>query len=151
MDARQREDGRRHTAVGYLRRSTNQQEQSIADQRAAIEQYAREHGTNVLRYYVDDAISGTRSDSRKAFQAMIADARRQGCPFGIIIVYDIKRFGRVDNDEAGHYRYVLRRCGVEPSARRSLRQLWSRQSLASTPSFSGRGVVIGVSRLCDGR
>ncbi|MDP8240827.1 MAG: recombinase family protein, partial [Candidatus Hatepunaea meridiana] len=27
--------------------------------------------------------------------------------------YDIKRFGRVDNDEAGYYRYQLRRNGVE--------------------------------------
>ena len=80
MDARQREDGRRHTAVGYLRRSTNQQEQWIADQRAAIEQYAGEHGMSVLRYYLDDAVSGTRSDSRKAFRAMIADDRAASDP-----------------------------------------------------------------------
>ena len=34
-------------------------------------------------------------------------------PFGFIIVYDVKRFGRVDNDEAGYYRHLLRVHGVE--------------------------------------
>jgi hypothetical protein len=46
-------------AVAYVRRSTDRQEQSIADQRAAIEAYAVERGFELLRYYVDDAISGS--------------------------------------------------------------------------------------------
>ncbi len=29
------------------------------------------------------------------------------------MVYDVKRFGRVDNDEAGYYRHLLRTNGVE--------------------------------------
>ena len=31
----------------------------------------------------------------------------------MIVVYDVKRFGRVDNDEAGYYRHQLRTHGVE--------------------------------------
>ncbi|MCB9905928.1 MAG: recombinase family protein [Planctomycetes bacterium] len=55
-------------AVGYLRRSTDRQEQSIPDQRKAIERYAAEHDLELARYFVDDAISGTSAVRRPAFQ-----------------------------------------------------------------------------------
>jgi len=100
-------------AVGYLRRSTDRQEQSIGDQRKAVELYAQEHGFEVLDFYIDDAISGTTSDERKAFLKLIADAGAEQCPFSYVLVYDIKRFGRLDNDEAGYYRFQLRKAGVE--------------------------------------
>lgn len=103
-------------AVGYLRRSTDRQEQSIPDQRRAIERYAAEHGIRVLRWYTDDAVSGTSTVGRRAFQALMADAQRASVDaprFSIVVVYDVKRFGRVDNDEAGHYRHLLRQAGVE--------------------------------------
>jgi len=100
-------------AVGYLRRSTERQEQSLGDQRAAIEAYALDHGYTVLRFYVDDAVSGTESSRRRAFQQMIADAQKPRRDFDLILVYDVKRFGRVDNDEAGHYRWLLRKRGVQ--------------------------------------
>ncbi|MFM9994825.1 MAG: recombinase family protein [Phycisphaerales bacterium] len=103
------------TAVGYLRRSTDRQEQSIPDQQRALETHCREHGLTLLRCYTDDAISGTSTVGRHAFQQMMADAQRPGpggADFGVIVVYDVKRFGRVDNDEAGYYRHVLRQHGV---------------------------------------
>ena len=40
----------RSTAVGYLRRSTDRQEQSIPDQRAALERYAAEHELTIARF-----------------------------------------------------------------------------------------------------
>jgi DNA invertase Pin-like site-specific DNA recombinase len=100
-------------AVGYLRRSTDRQEQSIGDQREAIERYAYEHGFEVLEWYVDDAISGTTSDERKAFLQLIADATAQGCPFRYVLTYSVSRFSRGDNDEAGFFRFQLRKAGVE--------------------------------------
>lgn len=107
-------DHRRQTvAVGYLRRSTDRQDQSIPDQQHAIEVYCAEMGLRLSRFYTDDAISGTSSVNRKGFQDMMASAQSEQCDFGVIVVYDVKRFGRVDNDEAGYYRHLLRQHGVE--------------------------------------
>ena len=100
-------------AVGYLRRSTDRQEQSIGDQRKAIEAYAANHGLKVMRFYTDDAISGTSTINRHAFQQLISDAKRKSRDFDMVVVYDVKRFGRIDNDEAGYYRHILRTHGVE--------------------------------------
>ena len=100
-------------AVGYVRRSTDRQEQSIPDQKKALEAYAAEHGLRLVKFYIDDAISGTSTLGRQAFQQMIGDAESPTHRFDIIVVYDVKRFGRIDNDEAGYYRYILRTHGVE--------------------------------------
>jgi len=100
-------------AVGYARRSTDRQEQSIPDQERAVRVFAAEQGYELLDWYVDDAISGASSDGRAQFLRMIQDAQRGDCPFGTVLVYDVKRFGRLDNDETGHYRYLLKRAGVE--------------------------------------
>ena len=100
-------------AVGYVRRSTDRQEHSIPDQKKALQAYADEHGLRLGKFYVDDAISGTSTLGRRAFQQMIADAESPAKPFDKIVVYDVKRFGRVDNDEAGYYRHKLRVNGVE--------------------------------------
>jgi len=105
-----RQDSR---AVGYVRRSTDRQEQSIPDQKKALEAYAAEHGLHLVKFYIDDAISGTSTLGRRAFQQMIGDAESPTRRFDIIVVYDVKRFGRIDNDEAGYYRYKLRTHGVE--------------------------------------
>lgn len=102
-----------HRAVGYVRRSTDRQEQSIADQKRALEAYAGEHGLQLGKFYIDDAVSGTSTVGRRAFQQMMLDAQKPEGPFDVIVVYDVKRFGRVDNDEAGYYRHVLRNHGVE--------------------------------------
>ncbi len=100
-------------AVGYARRSTDRQEQSIADQRRAVEAYALREGIEIRDWYVDDAISGASADGRDAFLKMIDDAQRPDCPFSLVLCYDVKRFGRLDNDETGHYRYLLAQAGVE--------------------------------------
>lgn len=111
---RQAEQGQHGTprAVGYLRRSTDRQEQSIGDQRRAVAEYVHDNGMDLTDWYVDDAISGTSTTGRKAFRRMIDDAQDRHRRFDVIVVYDVKRFGRLDNDEAGYYRYLLRRCGV---------------------------------------
>ncbi len=100
-------------AAGYLRRSTDRQEQSIADQRRAIERYAQEYGYEIVEWYVDDAVSGTSAEQRRAFLRMVHDAAAPDCPFRYVLVYSVSRFSRGDNDEAGHYRFQLRQAGVE--------------------------------------
>lgn len=103
----------RAAAVGYVRRSTDRQEQSIPDQQRAIRRYAEEQGFALRRFYTDDAISGTSTIGRRAFLRLIADAGSAARDFDVVIVYDVKRFGRIDNDEAGYYRHLLRTNGVE--------------------------------------
>jgi DNA invertase Pin-like site-specific DNA recombinase len=105
--------GQNNRAVGYVRRSTDRQEQSIGDQKKALEAYAAEHGLRLVKFYIDDAISGTSTLGRRAFQQMIQDAQKSTRRFDKIIVYDVKRFGRIDNDEAGYYRHILRANSVE--------------------------------------
>ena len=61
-------------AVGYARRSTDLQERSIPDQQAYVEKWAVEHRYRIIRWYVDDAISGASTRGRDQFEQMIADA-----------------------------------------------------------------------------
>lgn len=100
-------------AAAYLRRSTDKQAQSIDDQLREIERYAERHRYAIVKVYRDANVSGTSAIGRKDFQRMIADAGRAECPFKFVLTYDVKRFSRGDNDEAGHYRYLLRKSDIE--------------------------------------
>ena len=100
-------------AAAYLRRSTDRQEQSIGDQRTAIERYATEHGFTIVREYVDDAISGADTKARKAFLQMIKEGTHRSAPFQYVLVYDVSRFGRTGADEAGFFRHTLTQAGIE--------------------------------------
>ena len=99
-------------AVAYLRRSTDRQEQSIEDQRRYIRDWAEKNGYTIIREFADDA-SGASADEREGFLQMIAFAENPDNRVQAVLVYDISRFGRTDTDEAGYYRYRLRRAGVE--------------------------------------
>ncbi len=96
--------------MAYLRRSTDKQEQSLTDQRVEIVRFAEEHGYEIIRDYVDDAISGTSAETRPSFQRMIADAETG--EFKAVIVWNSDRFSRGDVTETEHYRYLLRQAGV---------------------------------------
>ena len=144
-------------AVGYLRRSSDRQEQSILDQQRVIDAYALANGFDLIDYYVDDAISGASAENRDAFQELIADANSNACPFKFVLVYDIKRFGRVDNDEAGYYRYQLHRNGIEiiyvsegfngddtDDLLRPVKQWQARQELKDLSKVTIRGLLTRV-------
>ena len=100
-------------AVAYVRRSTDRQDQSIGDQRRAIEVYAATNGFEVVQWYEDDAISGASVDGRRAFKQMGIDAEAPGRDWRYVLVYDVSRFSRGDLDEAGHLRHRFRKAGVE--------------------------------------
>jgi hypothetical protein len=61
-------------AVGYARRSTDLQERSLPDQQAFVKPWVAEHGYRMLRWYVDDPISGTSARGRDAFERMMEAA-----------------------------------------------------------------------------
>lgn len=103
---------RAHAAVGYIRMSTDKQEESPEQQRAEILKLAKKYGYRVIRWYEDHAISGAKTLKRKQFIQMISDAEQQG-DFRAILCWDQDRFGRFDSIEAGEWISPLRRAGVE--------------------------------------
>ncbi|TWU14740.1 Recombinase [Symmachiella macrocystis] len=98
-------------AVGYARRSTDLQDRSIPDQMAYIEKWAKEHGYRILRWYVDDAISGTSTRGRDDFGRMLDTAEGQR-DFDTVLCYDISRFSRGGTNETGYYLHRLKLAGV---------------------------------------
>lgn len=98
-------------AVAYYRMSSDRQDKSIDGQRAEVQQYAQAHGYELTREYLDEGISGDKTDKRLGFQQMVADASTGA--FAAIVVWDQDRFGRFDSIEAGHWIHPLRQAGVQ--------------------------------------
>jgi DNA invertase Pin-like site-specific DNA recombinase len=94
----------------YLRMSTDKQDASIPQQRAALERHAAKAGHEIVREYKDEGISGDETTKRKGFQQMIAEAA--GGDFDRILCFDQDRFGRFDMIEAGLWITPLRDAGV---------------------------------------
>jgi DNA invertase Pin-like site-specific DNA recombinase len=100
-------------AAGYLRRSGDDETQkaSIPEQKEAVQKYAEEKGYHIVRWYIDDAISGDDTKNRAAFLRMVRDATTLR-DFKAIICWDGKRFGRFNSIEYGYYVYPLWQAGV---------------------------------------
>jgi DNA invertase Pin-like site-specific DNA recombinase len=99
-------------AAGYLRMSTDMQDQSIPQQREAILAYAAKHGYRIVRWYADEGISGDKTEKRAGFLQMREDAISPARPFAVVICWDQSRFGRFDQIEAGYWIKPLRDAGV---------------------------------------
>lgn len=99
-------------AVGYVRMSTDKQEDSPAQQKAEITKLAQREGYRILRWYEDHGISGAKTLKRPEFRRMIREAEERG-DFKAILCWDQDRFGRFDSIEAGEWISPLRRVGVE--------------------------------------
>lgn len=97
--------------VAYYRMSSDRQDKSIAEQREAVERYAREHDYRIIREYIDEGISGDETRRRVNFKRMISDAQTL-CDFEIVVCWDQDRFGRFNSIEAGHWIYPLMQAGV---------------------------------------
>lgn len=76
---------------------------SIINQKAFLEDYAKRNNFTNIRHFTDDGVSGTTFD-RKGFQAMIAEV--EAGTVATIIVKDMSRFGR-DYLKVGLYTDVL--------------------------------------------
>jgi DNA invertase Pin-like site-specific DNA recombinase len=98
-------------AVGYARRSSDgQDEASIPDQIAHVQQYAAAKGYRILRWYTE-TVSGDDTENRTEFLRMRADASAFG-DFKTVLCWDQARFGRFDILDAGYWIYPFRRAGV---------------------------------------
>ena len=99
------------SAVAYYRMSTDRQETSIADQRKAVEKYAKDNGYQILREYKDEGVSGWKKAQRRGFQLMIDDAEHGD--FKAVIVWDQDRFSRFKPRTFMKYWEILDEdCGV---------------------------------------
>ena len=86
-------------AVGYCRYSSNnQREESIEAQMRAIEQYCKTKEIELIRFYKDEAISGTSIKDRESFLEMISDSKNG--EFELVIVHKYDRFARNQYDHA---------------------------------------------------
>jgi DNA invertase Pin-like site-specific DNA recombinase len=97
-------------SAGYLRRSTDKQEESLERQRDEIVRYARVHGYAVVAWYKDDAIGGDETEQRAAFLRMRDEA--PAAPWKTILCWNQDRFGRFDIIDAGWWIKPLRDAGV---------------------------------------
>ncbi len=100
-------------AAQYVRMSTEQQQYSIANQKAAIQTYANSHGYAVASTYADAGKSGIEIKHRKELRRLLADVISGHAQYKAILVYDVSRWGRFqDVDEAAHYEFLCKSAGI---------------------------------------
>lgn len=98
-------------AYGYCRYSSNlQDEKSIEQQKNELEEYAKNNNISIIKYYVDEAKSGTK-DTRDSFQNMISDACKLK-KVQAVLVWKTDRFARKAMDSL-YYRNKLEKVGIK--------------------------------------
>lgn len=101
-------------AAQYVRMSTEHQEYSTENQRLAIAEFARSNNVTVIATYEDAGRSGLTLKGRPALLRLLQDVQSPVCPFSLVLVYDVSRWGRFqDVDECAHYEYLCRLAGVQ--------------------------------------
>jgi DNA invertase Pin-like site-specific DNA recombinase len=93
-------------AAEYVRMSTEHQQYSTENQRAAIQRYADERGVTIVQTFTDAGKSGLGIQGREALQELLRVVNSGSAEFGTILVYDVSRWGRFqDADEAADYEF----------------------------------------------
>lgn len=78
-------------AIAYVRVST--EEQTVLNQKMAMDTWASEHGYQVIYYFEDSAVSGKiPAIKRKSFQDMLELIKES--PVDAVLVYELSRVGR---------------------------------------------------------
>ena len=79
-------------AIGYIRRSSDKQDESLDQQRAKLEAYAKSKGWTLRTVYTDDAISGSELN-RPGLEQLMTDATT--CDdVDIVLAWDRNRLAR---------------------------------------------------------
>ncbi len=102
------------TALGYLRISDKKQIQgeSIANQKAAIEGYARTNNIQVIKWFKDEAKSGKNAD-REELQKLLSTALRMKGQIDYVIVYKMSRASRDVESYITGIRSILASRGIK--------------------------------------
>jgi site-specific DNA recombinase len=78
-------------AIGYIRRSTDRQEESLDQQRAQLEAFAQKNGWTLKDVYCDDAISGSDFD-RPGLQQLLNASK--AADVDVVMAWDRNRIAR---------------------------------------------------------
>ncbi|MEQ1905453.1 MAG: recombinase family protein [Pirellulaceae bacterium] len=97
-------------AVGYIRMSTDKQEDSPARQRHDIESLAARLGYHIGSWYEDHGLTGTESINRPEFQRLLVNAK-QG-KFKAVLLSEQSRMSREDIFDAMVHWRAFRDAGV---------------------------------------
>lgn len=97
-------------AVGYIRMSTDKQEDSPARQRADIETFARANGFRIVLWFEDHGKSGTESKNRPEFQRLLKLSKSG--EFAALIISEQSRMSREDVFTVIDHWRMLRDAGV---------------------------------------
>ncbi len=98
-------------AVGYIRMSSDQQQDSPVRQRKDVEALAKRLGYRIVRWYEDHGLTGTESSKRKDFQKLLADAKNGS--FCAVLLSEQSRMSREDVFDAMVHWKLLRDAGVK--------------------------------------
>ena len=80
-------------AVAYLRVSTG--EQTVENQRIAVEEWAKRNGYLIVKYYVEEGVSGrVPALKRPGFRRLLEEVAMMNPKPLITIVYELSRVGR---------------------------------------------------------
>ncbi|MEX2117168.1 MAG: recombinase family protein [Bacteroidota bacterium] len=100
-------------AVGYIRCSTDKQEDSPDQQRREIVTFAVRQGFTLVGWFEDFGKSGTTFEERAGFRDL-RHAVENNPKFEAVICYDESRWGRaINSDENTFWRVHFRRCGID--------------------------------------
>ena len=106
-------------AIGYIRRSTENQEESLNQQREKLEEFAKAKGWTLDGIYVDDAISG--SDMKRPGLAKMMERAETDKGVEVILAWERNRLARAkDPMDAMNLerRFLAKPSDVERSAAR---------------------------------
>ncbi|MFG0262336.1 MAG: recombinase family protein [Novipirellula sp. JB048] len=79
-------------AIGYIRRSSDRQEESLDQQRAQLKAFSEQQGWTLVHVYVDDAISGSELQ-RPGLSQLLHDAEHRH-DVGVVLAWDRNRLAR---------------------------------------------------------
>lgn len=103
-------------AAAYIRVSTEDQVEYSPDaQLVEIKKYAASHGYVIPNefIYMDEGISGKRTDKRNAFNLMIGTAKQKPKPFDAILLWKFSRFARNREDSIVYKSMLRRQLGID--------------------------------------
>jgi DNA invertase Pin-like site-specific DNA recombinase len=108
-------------AWAFYRRSTDRQELSIEDQRRECRAFAASRGWEIVREFeaTKGFGSGLTIDRDLAFQEMVHLAEQGGHGVRYLVVYDVSRFGRLQQEDKIYWERRLKKQGALPISKRN--------------------------------